>query len=340
MRTLAEGLRLYQEERYDEAARRLQVVCEFEPDNVQAWMYYGAVLGKLDHWPHAVRALERVVALQPDESSGFYNLAHARLNTGDAAGAEVAIAHALALEPNNPAVEALRDQIHRALRPPARPAEPAEPTEQPPPKPAPKPAPEPAAPRSALPVLLVVLAVLLLVTAVVLYRNASAEVRGLSQAARLLDEALAEEARLAAQPGEDFGITSRVRELRDEAGSLLLRRGTARPELHWLRGRLAWERDRNAPVAEALLAEALAALSRLPPEQKRLAGGTTAGQMADAHRLLAEITMATAEQPAQLDAAAEHLATARRLAPSPRDAALAESLAAAREALRPAPSDG
>ncbi len=338
MRTLAEGLRLYQEERYDEAARRLQVVCEFEPDNVQAWMYYGAVLGKLDHWPHAVRAFERVVALQPDESSGFYNLAHARLNTGDAAGAEVAIAHALALEPNNPAVEALRDKIHRALRPPAKPVEPTD--QAAPPKPKPAPAPEPAAPRSALPVLLIILAALLLVTAVLLYRNASAEVRGLRQAARLLDEALTEEARLAAQPGEDFGITSRARELRNEAGSLLLRRGTARPELQWLRGRLAWERDRNAPVAEALLAEALAALSRLPSDEQRLTGGNTAAQMAAAHRLLAEIAIASAEQPVELDAAAEHLAAARRLAPSPRDAALAESLAAARQALRPPPSGG
>ena len=126
MSTIGEALRFYQNGDWEEAARRLRIVVEFDRENVQAWMYYGAALGQLHRWPQASEAFRHVVDLRPEEASGYVDLGTAALEAGYLDRADDAIRAALQLEPKHPVALALRERL-KAMEPEPAAAPPSEP---------------------------------------------------------------------------------------------------------------------------------------------------------------------------------------------------------------------
>ncbi|NUP98796.1 MAG: tetratricopeptide repeat protein, partial [Armatimonadetes bacterium] len=125
MSTFSEALRLYQEGRYDEAARRLRILLEFDRENAQAWMYYGAALGQLGRWSQAADAYRQVVDLEPEEASSYVDLATALVECGRLEQAGNALQAAIELEPRHPVALEMRERLGTTTAPPPSPARPA-----------------------------------------------------------------------------------------------------------------------------------------------------------------------------------------------------------------------
>lgn len=301
MNPLSEALRLYQQEDYSEAVRRLREIVAEAPDNAQAWMYYGAALGQLQEWDAAVRALRQVVRLQPEQASSYCDLASALLEQGDVGSAGEAIASALLLEPAHPVALQLQERL--ASEEPT--------TERPPLPPADGQRDELAARRQAaaerfgtigeasvvmesryLPYLLAILAVLLLTVGVKLARRPSEPYRWLVQASQLLDET-AERRREASQTvGEDFDFLADIRTSEERAERLVsaaAERLPDSPEMHYLQARLRWIRDQRALAARNELQQALALLDR-----SARTGWDRQELTSDVYRLRAQIGYSTA----------------------------------------------
>ncbi len=292
MNTYAEALRLYQDGQYEEAAQRLRIIVEFDRQNHQALMYYGAALGQLGRWSQAVDAYRAVTNLLPEDPTAYCELATALIELGHWDQAEDAVTTALLLESSHPVALGLRERIrsHYPQRPDTD-----EPQATPPP---PTLAPAPVPPRfRRVHVLSAVLALLLLVVLVRALRNPGERWRRLAEAERLLDQIDKEHRRLAGAPGEDFDSMSRIRALRDGAEARVLavaRSAPNLPEVHLLRARLAWERDRDGFGAKNAALEALAQLRANPGERRRPSGRTPAQLQARAYRLMAEVDLAAA----------------------------------------------
>lgn len=326
MSTLSEALRLYQDGQYEEAAKRLRILTEFDPDNPQPWLYYGACLGQLGRWGQAADAYRRVVELLPEEVSAYCDLAEALLQAGRLEQAEDAVLMALSLAPDHPVALDLRHRLAVAApKPPPGIELPADPdTSAPPPRPARR---RP----TRLHVLLGILGLLLCVVAWRLTQLPTARWQPLRDAARLLDLAEAEREKLAGMPGEDLEQVSRMRDLLSAAEVRLypIRGIAASPDAGYLRGRLYWCRDRDRFAARNELQDALSRLAALPPRQRRPLGLTVAELQAASYRLLARIELSPG---GTLSRAADWAKQAKAAAPSRDDAALAAELEAARRA--------
>ena len=87
--------------RLDEARASIEAAMRHDPRNPRVFFTAG-VLGALSRdWPVAVERLERAVRLDPSMAAGWVGLAGARVETGDLAGAGVALERARALDPGN-----------------------------------------------------------------------------------------------------------------------------------------------------------------------------------------------------------------------------------------------
>ena len=232
MKTLAEAIALYQEERYLDASRRLALVTQFEPENIEGWMYFGATLAKLGQWPQAVEALRRVVKLRPDQVAGYCDLAAALIEVGDKSSAHAVLDQAASLDPAHPSLRGLRSRL----------------TGQPPPPP-PAPLVDDAEPRRAragrwrlrislrglinehnrLPIMLGVLVALVVISLGRMTLSRSAAGSHLAQATDLLTRIDTESRALAKQPGEDFDVEQKVNQLLRQAESLALAAQRAEP---------------------------------------------------------------------------------------------------------------
>ncbi|MBI5835513.1 MAG: tetratricopeptide repeat protein [Armatimonadetes bacterium] len=228
MKTLAEAITLYQEERYLDASRRLALVTQFEPENVEGWMYYGAALAKLGRWAQAVEALRRVVKLRPDQVSGYCELAAALIEAGDKPSAHAVLDQAASLDPAHPSLRSLRARLTGQAPPPAKPAADEKPA-------------RPARARrrlrlrglvnehNRLPLMLGVLVALVIITLARVTIGRSTSGTQLAQATELLARADVQAKALAKQPGEDFDVDQQVNQLLREAESLALAAQRAEP---------------------------------------------------------------------------------------------------------------
>ncbi|HAZ62008.1 MAG TPA: hypothetical protein DCZ72_00120 [Armatimonadetes bacterium] len=211
MKTLADAIALYQQERYVDAERRLALVTQFEPENVEAWMYYGATLAKLGRWPQSVEALRQVVRLRPDQVSGYCELAAALIEADDRAGAQAVLDQAASLDPDHPNLAGLRSRLGDTSS--GRTAAAAAQVEPPADRPG------LINDGNRLWFMLAALGILLLLVIVPLARRGSSTVApgSIESAEALVLQAERERESLARQPGEDFDVQGRVGQLAREA---------------------------------------------------------------------------------------------------------------------------
>jgi len=332
MSSMSEALRLYQDGHYEEAAKRLRILTEFDSGNPQPWLYYGAALGQLGRWGQAADAYRYVVELLPEEVSGYCDLAEALLQAGRLEQAEDAVQMALSLAPDHPVALDLRKRVAVAAPTLPKGLDPSPPAE-PRPEPTSPPPPPPRGPNR----LSILVAILILLLGVVVYRVArlpGERWRPIREASSLLDAADREREKLHGLPGEDLEQVGRMRELLAAAEVRLypIRGVGASPEAGYLRGRLFWCRDQDRFAARNELQEALSRLSSLPGRQRRPLGMTAAQLQAAIYRLLARIEIESIG--GSLQRADDWATKAKAAAPSRDDAALAAELAEARRARR------
>ena len=87
--------------RNDEAEALLREVLDAHPDQYDVAYNLALLLGEMDRYEEAARYLEYAVEGMPEHSRAFYNLGLIRQYLGDSAGAEAALARAVAIESDN-----------------------------------------------------------------------------------------------------------------------------------------------------------------------------------------------------------------------------------------------
>ncbi|WP_174296846.1 tetratricopeptide repeat protein, partial [Sphingomonas bacterium] len=100
------GAALAEMRRPDEAAAQYARVVQASPGQWDAWLQYAGALDDGGHWPAARAALEKAVALGPDEPLALNYLGYARIEHGeDPATSEALLEKAARLKPNDPSIE-------------------------------------------------------------------------------------------------------------------------------------------------------------------------------------------------------------------------------------------
>jgi hypothetical protein len=84
---------------------------EKEPGYARAWHNVAGCLVDLRRYGDAVEPAETAYRLQPEDSGAAYNLAVARLGTGDAIAARALLAHAVSLDPHHAGARRLLAQV-------------------------------------------------------------------------------------------------------------------------------------------------------------------------------------------------------------------------------------
>ena len=110
-------------QRAGEAATQYRRVVDQSPNQSDAWLQYGSALDQAHRWPEARAALERAVALGPDQPLALNYLGYARIEHGEARPAsEAMLERAARLKPDDAAItDSLawayfqRGQVARAL---------------------------------------------------------------------------------------------------------------------------------------------------------------------------------------------------------------------------------
>ncbi|MBI3442004.1 MAG: tetratricopeptide repeat protein [Proteobacteria bacterium] len=69
-----------QASRFEEARQLYEQICRLNPQDAEAWFFFGAVNGQLGRFDEAITCSLRVIALQPDHSDARYNLAQAYMH--------------------------------------------------------------------------------------------------------------------------------------------------------------------------------------------------------------------------------------------------------------------
>jgi tetratricopeptide (TPR) repeat protein len=110
-------------ERYAEAAVALDEASRLDPGNPRALRWAGQVQLQLGRADEAVVRLERAIDRAPGDVEAWLFLALARVEAGDGAGAQAALASAAIIDPAHPRLDATRREVARK-RTPARSAAP------------------------------------------------------------------------------------------------------------------------------------------------------------------------------------------------------------------------
>lgn len=92
---------LSQQGRWRQALPQFQRASELDPGNAERWIWLGVCLHKLELERAAREAYEKAILLAPNHVKGRVYLGHAKLLTGDTAGAVLEFKYALAKDPKN-----------------------------------------------------------------------------------------------------------------------------------------------------------------------------------------------------------------------------------------------
>ena len=68
------GIKLFEDEKYEQALEKFQKVVEAEPDNAEANLFLGMTYSKLDRLPEALEVLQRANKMYPENSEILLNL--------------------------------------------------------------------------------------------------------------------------------------------------------------------------------------------------------------------------------------------------------------------------
>jgi peptidoglycan/xylan/chitin deacetylase (PgdA/CDA1 family)/uncharacterized caspase-like protein len=106
-----QGLALFKEKRYDEAAAQFAEALKLRPDFALAANNLGFVYYKQEKYAEAARWFENTIKLDPSRAIAYVNLGDAYAHGGDAANAQKAYQTYLALAPGGPRAAYVKEQL-------------------------------------------------------------------------------------------------------------------------------------------------------------------------------------------------------------------------------------
>ncbi|MFP2925320.1 polysaccharide deacetylase family protein, partial [Pyxidicoccus sp. 3LG] len=110
------GMALYREKRYEEALAEFQAAVRLDPTDAQAANNVGFVHYRRGEYAEAVKWLEKTLTLDPQRAVAYLNLGDAHDKLGRRADAAKAYGRYLALLPNGPAADSVKEKLTRLGR--------------------------------------------------------------------------------------------------------------------------------------------------------------------------------------------------------------------------------
>lgn len=111
---LAEGASLYSAGEYEKAEAKLKDMVALFPEDVKARLYLGYNYLKLDRYQAAKDQFQSILADDPKNARALTGLAKAQFASGDRFSAANSLEQALAVQPNNTAIEATLSRLREA----------------------------------------------------------------------------------------------------------------------------------------------------------------------------------------------------------------------------------
>lgn len=121
------GMRLFDQKQYPEALAELQALTAGGSEDWRAWYYLGSTQMMLKNYPAAAEALERSLALRPQETGTLYALGVAYFKQGNLKLAKAYFGTVLEIDPNDQQARGLMDIMNTLEQNSANPAEDSEP---------------------------------------------------------------------------------------------------------------------------------------------------------------------------------------------------------------------
>lgn len=125
--TLEQGIELFDQKKYPEALAALQALTAAGSENWRAWYYLGSTQMMLKDYPAAAEALERSLALRPQDPGTLYALGVAYYRQGNLKLAKAYFGAVLEINPNDQHARGLMDIMSRLEQNSANATEEAEP---------------------------------------------------------------------------------------------------------------------------------------------------------------------------------------------------------------------
>jgi len=113
-----EGMRLYKEKKYSEAAEKFEQAAQMKPDSALFANNAGFAHFKLALYPEAIEWFQKTIALDPNRAIAYLNMGDAYLQLGKKSEARQAYEKYLQLQPNSKAAAGVQEKL-KSLEPPA-----------------------------------------------------------------------------------------------------------------------------------------------------------------------------------------------------------------------------
>ena len=113
-----EGMRLYKEKKYSEAAEKFKQAAQMKPESALFANNSGFAMFKLGQYGDAVEWFQKTIALDPNRAIAYLNLGDAYLQMGKKSEAKKAYEKYLELQPNSKVAPGVQEKI-KSLEPPA-----------------------------------------------------------------------------------------------------------------------------------------------------------------------------------------------------------------------------
>jgi peptidoglycan/xylan/chitin deacetylase (PgdA/CDA1 family)/Tfp pilus assembly protein PilF len=106
-----EGMRLYKEKKYSEAAEKFKQAAQMKPDSALYANNAGFALFKLAQYDDSIQWFNKAIALDPNRAVAYINLGDAYLQVGKKAEAKQAYEKYLQLQPNSKAAPGVQEKV-------------------------------------------------------------------------------------------------------------------------------------------------------------------------------------------------------------------------------------
>ena len=106
-----EGMRLYKEKKYSEAAEKFKQAAQLKPDSALFANNAGFALFRLGQYAEAIEWFQKTIALDPNRAIAYLNLGDAYLKVGKKSEAKEAFEKYLQLQPNSKAAPGVQEKL-------------------------------------------------------------------------------------------------------------------------------------------------------------------------------------------------------------------------------------
>ncbi|MDJ0713995.1 MAG: tetratricopeptide repeat protein [Prochloraceae cyanobacterium] len=106
-----EGVELLDKKQYKEALNKFQQAIDLNNKFIQAWVYKGICLEKLERYPEAIQCYEKALEINPDVADLWYNKGATYCKMKRYGDALQCLNRVIEIEPDRPFVQTMRSMI-------------------------------------------------------------------------------------------------------------------------------------------------------------------------------------------------------------------------------------